>query len=866
MQHSPRTSRPPNRPVRSAAPTGSARPPSRLLLGAAGALLLHTIACGAPPSTLPTDASSGDAGPRSDARAVPCAEHAFSAQGTFRVFAVQLRADFARVATYEDFRAAVLGEIERSVRPCLATDRPNVIVFPETLSVLAMGIGSRATLARRQKSTVGAALLLLSTYERALAHYEAQWADLGLGEKLQLALTDTVWRAVYETSREVARSTGAWVVTTADVAGTVERSEAPGELAALADPDLASPGYVYVARERQIYNKALVLSPMGEIVADYRKAYLVSAEESPLELRWGPVAGAEPIDLGFARLGLLVCKDAFMADLPDRLDILGAEVLVQPVAFEGWAVPECPNPPCGFEGSVDPADAWRPDTLRGSAWNAVQRLDGLRYGVMPLWTGNVMERILDGQSSIVGDALPGSRRWAYIGQDPAAGFLAVAPWVAPDPGRADPSLSLDERRRRLRAVGETLVPGGAKENAYVQTVVAADAELGRFPQAPHGPPGALGPSRELAPTAVGEQRFPAVASDGQERVALAWQDARDGRAQTYLSVSRDGGQTFSAARAVAPGPERQHTPAVAWQGEALYVAWQSVSGRDRRIRAVRSLDGGASFAALALPEPAAPADDWTPALASSATHLYLAYVGGQQGNARVRVARVPSGGDTFTTVNADGAPPARPAPDPRNNHWAPAIVASGRTVAVAWVGYRNYNWDLFLSRSEDDGASFSAATRIDDAGATMLERKHNDPALALLEDGTLVAAWADRRRREARASVRVARGAPSFGASQELARGGAGSSAWRPRLTSLGPRTVLAIWQDFRADGNDLYLAKSVDGGESFAPEQRVDDGGDGPSYQFTPVVAPLAKGRALVAWIDTRSGQRRVRIAVGAP
>ena len=54
----------------------------------------------------------------------------------------------------------------------------------------------------------------------------------------------------------------------------------------------------------------------------------------------------------------------------------------------------------------------------------------------------------DGQSAIIGRASarrdPGPLRPdnAWIGQNPDTGFLAIAPWIVPDPGIADPSLTL----------------------------------------------------------------------------------------------------------------------------------------------------------------------------------------------------------------------------------------------------------------------------------------------------------------------------------------------------------------------------------------------------------------------------------------
>lgn len=187
-------------------------------------------------------------------------------------------------------------------------------------------------------------------------------------------------------------------------------------------------------------------------------------------------------------------------------------------------------------------------------------------------------------------------------------------------------------------------------------------------------------------------------------------------------------------------------------------------------------------------------------------------------------------------------------------------------MAIAWVDFRSYNWDVLLARSTDGGASFGPAARADD-GTEQRERIHDDPALAFAPDGALVCGWSDVRLRKSPAKARVAREAQAaLGASQILGAAPDDTSAWRPRLASTDAGAVVAVWQDFRARSGDIYLAVSADLGASFGPERRIDDGGDGPSHQFAPAVSASARGRIIVAWEDTRSGRRRIRFVSGEP
>jgi hypothetical protein len=130
---------------------------------------------------------------------------------------------------------------------------------------------------------------------------------------------------------------------------------------------------------------------------------------------------------------------------------------------------------------------------------------------------------------------------------------------------------------------------------------------------------------------------------------------------------------------------------------------------------------------------------------------------------------------------------------------------------------------------------------------------------------TLAVGWSDVRQRHRYASARVSLVAGSV-IGQSRTFGTAEASTVRPRLAPLGPSNVAVVWQDDRTLGNDIYLSTSTDGGVTFGAEQRLDDGGEGPSYQTAPTVAGDGQGALFVAWEDSRSGTRRIRFVLGNP
>ncbi len=778
-----------------------------------------------------------------------CAAYAFSDQAALRVFSVQPRISPEHFESYDAYRRHLEGLVEEHITPCLARDRQNLIVFPENMGLEAAFIGTRGKEARSKTDATSAFFALVEPYQPATNFYRQSWPDLALAEGVFLGATDTLCRAFSETMSDIARNTGAYVIASSNVSASIEKSSDIKLVESLRDPDLPDASYVYVAHDRHVYNTAFVFDPSGKVVAETRKPYLVPAEELDLLFSRGPLIDVAPFDTGAATIGILTSKDAWMPDVVDRLEAMGATVFIQPEAFSGWAVEELPGD-------------WLPDVFQQSAWAATQKHGGYRYAVVSHLTGNLFDQVFDGQSAILGDASPGSVYQAYIGQDPQGGFLSVSPWAINDPGVDDPSLSLDARRSVLRERGMSLLPGGANENAYIETVVAADIDpRSPFPKIPDGVPGTFGKSQELAPSPQGQERRPALAADGGGGVYAVFEDDRDGVSQIYFARSLDGGASFDPAFALAPSQGAELMPAVVATASSIYVAFREQASKGGRILVTRSGDGGASFSVPVPIYPGAqdPPDEWWPAMAAANGRVHVAFVGSEGGNERILVASAQDGALSFDVVAGDGAKAGYAPGNPRNNQWAPAIAADAQEVFVSWVDFRNFNWDVFLSRSMDGGASFADAWRIDD-GTEVFERINDDTVLALTKAG-IVAGWSDVRLRQAPAKARAMWSASGslFGESRVLGDAPPTSSSYRPRFAVLEGGELLAAWQDQRSLGSDIYVAMSADGGKSFSAELRLDDGGEGQSLQFAPALA-ASGGRAVVAWEDTRSGRRQIR------
>ncbi len=163
--------------------------------------------------------------------------------------------------------------------------------------------------------------------------------------------------------------------------------------------------------------------------------------------------------------------------------------------------------------------------------------------------------------------------------------------------------------------------------------------------------------------------------------------------------------------------------------EGMPAAASAASAASAGMRHAGHAPAGCSSTALACASAAMP-------LLDARGRLWLVWVAG----GAVSVARSSDGGRSFgPAVELDHAGALLDL----GADAKPQIAADGRGhVAVAWGVFkdRNYNAQVRIATSSDDGASFSAPRSLSADAASQ-----RFPALALAADGTLYASWLDKR-------------------------------------------------------------------------------------------------------------------------
>jgi len=421
--------------------------------------------------------------------------------------------DFAAYESFATWQAEVDRIFDTLVRRHLKRGRPNVVLLTEDFGLPAGLLGSRGatTRAAKDQDPLTALSNLFVAYATQSQYYQTHFMLPGTGiqpfaRALILALTDTLWRAVVPTLAAKAQALGVYLVGCTNVAPAHVSTDAC-DVGMFGDVDDPGRTEVFLPDGSDVYNTAFVWGPDGALLGTTRKVNLTPPEIDILNLSNGALGDVPVFDTPAGRIGIAISLDAFIPEYVHRLDDLGATLVLQPDANPGlWATP--------------PGEIWQPDEWTESVLGMLRAdLPNLTYNATSMMAGNFFPGALDqtghpagilfdGQSTVTKRTTRPPRRsfvamapgssLTILGQPLLGEFVAVSPWIFPDPGKlrtakqlaalaarcattapaASPrALSLEQRRQLLYDCAATLLPGGANADGYRESVVTADVTL-----------------------------------------------------------------------------------------------------------------------------------------------------------------------------------------------------------------------------------------------------------------------------------------------------------------------------------------------------------------------------------------------------
>jgi len=389
-----------------------------------------------------------------------------------RLIAVGNRISLKAGASEELFSA----ELERIVSlavPHIATERPTLVALGEVLGLPLALAGKRGYLPRRMHTSNVAITMLALSYARRILHYRHLYAGISPVRALLLSLSDLLYRPFTTTLSRLAAQHGIYLCAST-IAPHVRASTLLLDINRLGRKGA---GKVYLPDGPGAYNTAFLWGPDGKLIGTTDKVFLTESERTTLDLTPGDLAAVRAFDTEMGKIGVAISLDAFTPEYLRVLDGQGARIVIQNDANDTlWAAP-CKT----WE--------WQPQEWLNSVLGSLQdQYANLYVNICPMQVGNFFDITFDGQSTISmkSDTEP-DPACNFVGNDgfrhtisgkPMKGkFLAMAPWVVDDPGRANPALSLAERRAALEQVAKQLLPGAVRANQYRESVIWADVEI-----------------------------------------------------------------------------------------------------------------------------------------------------------------------------------------------------------------------------------------------------------------------------------------------------------------------------------------------------------------------------------------------------
>ena len=320
---------------------------------------------------------------------------------------------------------------------------------------------------------------------------------------------------------------------------------------------------------------------------------------------------------------------------------------------------------------------------------------------------------------------------------------------------------------------------------------------------------------ELLPSEPGVTVLdPDVGFGSSKEVALVYQWRRhDPRTkQIRLTRSDDGGKTWTQSSTAVESSGKGFTPKLGLgRGRSLVVVWADERRADRAwdIYARRSPDGGGT---------------WEP---------------------EQQLSRFPqvTKNDTFVRPEMIG--------DGQDRFW------------LVWLGLRNGQSSFYLSRSVDDGRTWTDPVALSGQSESVFGQH-------LVRSGErLLLVWIDARTGKDRIyAVTSGDGGVTWSSPTRVDHVPENSqtTAISPAVVMGQDAEVFVAWHDGRNGRDDIFVGRSPDGGRTWGTEDiRLDMDEPGTAASRFPRIARAEDGRLAVAWEDDRAGHEGVYLRVRA-
>ncbi len=299
-----------------------------------------------------------------------------------------------------------------------------------------------------------------------------------------------------------------------------------------------------------------------------------------------------------------------------------------------------------------------------------------------------------------------------------------------------------------------------------------------------------------------EQQNPSIISDRTQYIYCAWQDNRDGDWSIYFSKTANAGAIWSTNISVSNytlSNGNQFNPSIALNpinNSRLYLAWQDERNDDGDIYFSYTQDRG---------------DTWYPE----------------------------------TRVN--------PIEDNPKQQMFPAVACDAKgTVFVVWTDYTLGNGEILLSSTSDLGATWATPVWVNNPLPENKEQQR--PAIGIDSNNIIYVSWEDDRNGDKQIYFsRSLDGGRTFIDETLVSPTKLFTSTRNPRIYIDKYDNIFLVWLEDDNSLYNVYFTKSLDHGKTFSIPIRVNDFDNSCSADAEPSVLSDDSGNVYVGWADIR-------------
>ena len=230
----------------------------------------------------------------------------------------------------------------------------------------------------------------------------------------------------------------------------------------------------------------------------------------------------------------------------------------------------------------------------------------------------------------------------------------------------------------------------------------------------------------------GDSYDPAIAVDSSGNINVVWEDDDPGNDDTYFARSEDNGSTWSQVKNVSNSGDNSRDPDIAVDNSGnINVVWRQSTPADNEVYYSRSTDNGATWVQGKNVSNNA-ADSWDPAIAvDSSGNINVVWDELTPGNWDIYLSRSSNNGAGWSAaVNISN--------NSGDSEYPAIAVDSAGNLNVVWHDDTSGHEDIYFSRSIDDGSTWTAFLNISNTAGDSY-----NPSIGVDSTGNINIVWED---------------------------------------------------------------------------------------------------------------------------